>query len=507
MKLASTIPSDSKVIEDNIIYGFRFYAQAGLRWAGNCAQKKVQHSDLPIIREIIMKRLTNIFLIFITFLGMAINEGNAYSRVVVRQGIDMEMVFSGKKTKYIIKENINLEGKRVAVGEGSVLVFKGGSLSNGTVVGNNTKVKASNHEVFKRGFTRYRAYIAKGAKETAPPTLLKEYHNCIVLEGTWNNKKCGSNWTGLKNDSDEDVMLALRNYVVLHKAGAKVIIPHIEALGYESTHIPRGYLIDFGNSTISYPDNLSVWEDKYISLPSGATPNPLESGYGLLSLGSNTTISSLIIDGKSTHRSNEKIRLGVSCIISIGNAQNVLLENVTINNVLGPGMTAQAGAKNIIFRNCKFRNIGEHILYSHQYLGYCRFEGCTFDSWDSERLSVYRNGMNYVYKYSPPTNDSISYEEIYKFDLQFNNCTFLNPKRVNSQGRILGGFLTGGFPIVVKLNGCKFLGEYPPFNPGGGYEASEKLGEGCCMIVRNCDGAPYVYPTSANYNIITEFYD
>ena len=455
-----------------------------------------------------MKRLTCILLIIVAFLGMAINEAYASSRVVVRQGMDLVIVFSGKNTKYIIKDDINLEGKRVAVGEGSVLVFKGGSLSNGSIYGTNTRVKAKNYDIFKRGYTRYRACILAGAKPSAPPTLLKEYHNCLFIEGTWNNKKCGSNWTGLINDLDEDIMPALRNYIVLHKAGAKVTIPHIDALGYESTSIPGGHQIDFGNSIISYPDSLRVWEDKHISLPASATPNPLESGYGLLSLANNTKISNLTIDGKSTSRSNEQIRLGVSCIISIGNAQNVELENVNINNVLGPGMTAQAGAKNITFKNCRFYNIGEHILYSHQYLGYCHFEGCTFDTWDSERLSLFRDGMNYVYKYDPPYDaTSISYDEIYRFDIQFNHCTFNNPRRENSEGRVLGGFITGVFPLVVRLNDCKFMGEYPPFNVGAGLDLSEKIGKNSQMIVNNCNGAPYVYSTPSNCNIITEFYN
>ena len=95
------------------------------------------------------------------------------TKVVVRQDMDLVAVFSGRNTKYIIKEDINLKGKRVAVGEGSVLVFKGGSLSNGTVYGINTCVKAKNYEIFKRGYTRYRAYVMVGAKPSAPPCFVE----------------------------------------------------------------------------------------------------------------------------------------------------------------------------------------------------------------------------------------------------------------------------------------------------------------------------------------------
>lgn len=428
-------------------------------------------------------------------------------RVIVRQGDDIVKVFSTNNTIYIIKESIDLGGNKVKIGQGCTLVFCGGSLSNGTVVGNHTYVKARNYEIFKRGSVRYRACIKPGANKNDPPTLIKQYHNCLVVEGTWNNKTCGTNWTGLTNGSGEDVMLAVKNYVLLHREGTFVAFPTFSALGYESTRLPSGYILDFNHSSISYPNDLNVWADRSIAIPDGASPCPMESGYGLISIGNNTTIKNLSIDGKSSHRQDEPLRLGVSCIISIGNGKNVILDNVSLSNVLGPAMTVQSGAKDLTFKNCRFKNIGEHVIYSHQYMGYCHIEGCEFDTWDSERLSVHRNGLNYLYKYAPPVNKGdVSYDELYRFELTFSCCTFNNPNRVNAQGRTLGGFLTGAFPIVVKLNDSKFLGHLPAFNPGG-CEISEKSGMAYRMIVKGCDGAPYVYPAKSGGNVITEFYD
>lgn len=409
---------------------------------------------------------------------------------------------------YVIKQDLDLNGKIVEIGENSTLVFQGGSLANGTIVGSNTKVKAGNYEIFKRGYTRFRAYVVNGASETAPPKIMTEYHGWLIIDGTWNNKSCKSNWTGLLNNSNEDVMLAIRNFARLHGSGAKVVFPTLNALGYESINLPGNHNYDFSNSIISYPDNLDIWEDNTIVLPKNSKYNPLESNYGLLSMGSKIKVSNLSVDGKSTHRQHEKIRLGVSCIISIGNAQQVTLENVTLSNVLGPGVTAQKGSKDVLFKNCRFFNIGEHILYSHQYKGFCHFEGCTFDTWDSERLSVHRNGMNYIFKCDPPTDHKeVSYEELYHYDIEFTDCTFNNPKRVNTQGRTLGGFLTGSFPVIVKINKCKFTGAFPPLNPGGGAAMSEKSGKNYKLIVRHCEGAPFVYGTKNNYNIVMEFYE
>ena len=444
-------------------------------------------------------------LLYMVFL-LATTHSYGRSKVVITRDHDIQKVLLSKNTKFVIRENIDLCGKKVKIGKGSILVFKGGSISNGILIGDNTKIKAENYEIFKRGYTRYRAWVMPDSKPSAPPSLLKEYHNCLFIEGTWNNKKCGSNWTGLQNKSDEDVMLSIKNFIVLHKPGARIIFPHIEAFGYETTYIPGGHQIDFCNSTLSYPDDLSKWEDSSIMLPAGALPNPLEGLYGLLCLSSNTRISNLSIDGKSYARQDEAIRLGVSCIIAIGNANNVYLENININNVLGPGVTAENNAKDVTFKNCNFFNIGEHIVYSHQYKGYCRFEGCRFDTWDSERLSVFRNGFNYVYKFDPPVKDA-SYDDIFSFDLSFDNCMFNNPSRRTSQNRMLGGFVTSGFPLKVEVSNCSFTGVLPPFNPSCSESLSEQTGKGCLLIVRSCDGAPYVYPSKGDFNIIAEYYD
>lgn len=455
-----------------------------------------------------MRKFIIVILSVIAIVSYTAPAAQCCNRIVVCQDDDLVKVFSSNNTRFIINEDLNLDGKKIKIGEGCTLVFHGGSLSNGTIVGNNTRVKAINIEIFKRGCVRYRAYIKSDASKNDRPTLIKQYHNCLIIEGTWNNNHCGSNWTGLMNDSKEDVMLAVRNYVVLHKKDAYVVFPTFNAFGYESTKLPGGYIIDFNNSSISYPDDLDAWVDKSIAIPDGSIVCSLESGYGLISTNSNTTIKNLYIDGKSTFRPGEPIRLGVSCIISIGDAKNVILDNVSISNVLGPAVTAQSGAKDLLFKNCRFYNIGEHVVYSHQYLGYCHFEKCIFDTWDSERLSVYRDGLDYLYKYTPPFDKGVaSYEEIYGFDLCYSGCTFINPSRVNSQGRTLGGFFTGTFPVVIKLIDCKFTGAATAISISKGSVISEESKTPFRIIMRGCDGAPYIHTIKTSYNIITEYYN
>ena len=448
-------------------------------------------------------------LIFSALMALLYPNDNVSSKIIyVYSNDDVVKVLAQQNVRYIIKDNLDLDGKIVQVGKGCKLDFRGGSFSNGTIIGDDTIIEAGNYEIFRRGYTRFRAYKTADISKNAHPHLVKKHLNSIVVKGTWNNSYCKANWTGLQNESSEDVMLALKNYVVLHKRNSDVVIPRINAFGYESTTIPKDYNIDFNGSIISYPDDLDIWLDDKAELPDGAIPCHLESGYGLISLSDNTTISNLVLDGKSSCRADEPVKFGVSCLIAIGNAKNVRFNNVSINNVLGPAVTAQQKSENIKFDNCHFYNIGEHIVYSHQYLGFCIFNNCTFDTWDSERLSVARKGLNYLYKFNPPAvSDNISYQDIYKFVLEFNNCKINNPRRVNSEGRTLGGFITSTAPLTIKLNHCELTGVMPPFNPSGGSVPTETLGMCNKLIVKDCLGAPSIYSSNHCYNIIAEYYN
>ena len=52
-------------------------------------------------------------------------------RVFVTSGMDYQRVFASKNTFYVIKQDLDLGGRTIRIGEGSTLVFKGGSLANG----------------------------------------------------------------------------------------------------------------------------------------------------------------------------------------------------------------------------------------------------------------------------------------------------------------------------------------------------------------------------------------
>lgn len=95
-----------------------------------------------------MSRVISIMLVYSLGLFLAITDSYACSKVVVKKGDDYVKVLSKRNKKYIIKEDIDLGGSTVKIGEGSTLVFKGGSFANGIVQGRQTKISKARYNTF-----------------------------------------------------------------------------------------------------------------------------------------------------------------------------------------------------------------------------------------------------------------------------------------------------------------------------------------------------------------------
>ena len=75
--------------------------------------------------------------------GSGEKGSTTYTSVVLKPGnLTQEMFDSsgGTKYKYIIKWNYNLGDSTITLPEGSIIEFDGGNITNGTLIGNNTKI-------------------------------------------------------------------------------------------------------------------------------------------------------------------------------------------------------------------------------------------------------------------------------------------------------------------------------------------------------------------------------
>lgn len=341
-----------------------------------------------------MKLFKYISLCIIFVMTVYAPEAYGCSKVVVKQGMDYQKLFAGKNAKYVIKQDINLGGKTVKIGEGSTLVFQGGSLANGTLVGNKTKVKADDYEIFKHGRRTFRGYTLNGGYKYAIKTV-----NAIVIEGTWNNSHCGDNWTGMAAFTpNECAGLAINNYIRLHKRGAEVTLPKNGVYYVYEKIVCSGYSVDFNNSVIRSIDFNQV-EDNTISLPSVAQPRSLKSLYGLIDFnGDSAYIKNLMIDGRASQR-NEVPSLGTECLISMASNKNCQLQNIQIIDAVGGGICTYA-ISNCIFDNVTINGCGEHGIYTHAYDGDLKFNNCHFVNCGQNPTLYKQRGQSACVKFS-----------------------------------------------------------------------------------------------------------
>jgi len=73
---------------------------------------------------------------------------NEYSVLVLEINTDIVKALRGKNTRYVIRNNYDLKGLEVKIGDNSILDFQGGAISNGTLWGNSTAISSVPVRIF-----------------------------------------------------------------------------------------------------------------------------------------------------------------------------------------------------------------------------------------------------------------------------------------------------------------------------------------------------------------------
>lgn len=116
--------------------------------------------------------------------------GRVYLRKNIVDGknvLTQEMI-SKANTRYIIQYDYDLNGTTITIPEGCVLEFQGGSLNNGKVIGNNTKIISG---------------------------ILKIFGTNITLSGTWDLDCVYPEWFGALGNNNSDDTNALQSAINL----------------------------------------------------------------------------------------------------------------------------------------------------------------------------------------------------------------------------------------------------------------------------------------------------
>ena len=224
-----------------------------------------------------------------------------------------QQMINKPNTIYEIQYDFDLNDQEITIPEGCVLDFKGGSLSNGNIKGNNTYIKNKNMCCFS---------------------------SSTVLGGTWNAELAYSNWFSFKNDCILDVnkkfISGTNNEQMLHNILLFNNIIFNEGIYYfeGNFNLKNGQTINGNNATFKFK-----YKNKYSS---ALNINKLE----------NVILTNLTIIGwKQESNDTTQHSHGISIIGS----NNIYINNIHSLYFLGDGIYVGYSddiiSKNIILSN------------------------------------------------------------------------------------------------------------------------------------------------------------
>ena len=89
-----------------------------------------------------------LLLFFVLLINASLLAQTKYETVVLQSNDDVVSILKNGNKKYVISHDYDLKGKEVVIGANSILVFQGGSLSNGKIRGNQTILEAGLERIF-----------------------------------------------------------------------------------------------------------------------------------------------------------------------------------------------------------------------------------------------------------------------------------------------------------------------------------------------------------------------
>lgn len=112
--------------------------------------------------------------------------GRVYLRknIVGDKNVLTQAMINKANTIYVIQYDYDLKEANINIPENCVLQFDGGSLSNGTIVGNNTKIKTELEKIFNNIYNIVRYIDLKGETLTIPENSVLNFIGGAIGNGT-----------------------------------------------------------------------------------------------------------------------------------------------------------------------------------------------------------------------------------------------------------------------------------------------------------------------------------
>lgn len=175
--------------------------------------------------------------------GYKVLEKNIQTVDGVKKNILTEVMINQPNTIYEIRYDFDINGETIEMKEGCILKFEGGSLSNGTIKGNITEIKASANQIFNLQLT---------------------------LDGSFNNEFFLSEWYGAIGNSNIDCSFAINKALnspikclkLLEKQylveNTTVVSYLVDGKNYNANIIVPNNKIIIGSGTSDYTNNSTI---------------------------------------------------------------------------------------------------------------------------------------------------------------------------------------------------------------------------------------------------------
>ena len=274
--------------------------------------------------------------------------GRVYLRknISSNKNILTQAMMSKANTRYIIQYDYDLDGETIEMPAGCTLDFQGGSLGNGTVKGENTRIRAELGLIF---------------------------HTNLSLSGSWTVDVTHPEWFGTKSDGNTDDTDALQKaFDFCMLAGGHIYIS--KGTSYYKLSEGIQVYLNTNKSIVVDSDHaelrLSGMPSK--TLPSGRniSNNPeyavlciysYASGQNYNNGNSTRAIArNLIFNGEGVPLVSNINNISSSTPIVNGvymDASSIILENVSANECFGTGLRL-VGANELSIRNILIENVG-----------------------------------------------------------------------------------------------------------------------------------------------------
>lgn len=356
-----------------------------------------------------------------------ISVGNTSAVISVTDGINKNVrknvltrdMINDPNTVYEIRYDFDLNGKDINIQRYDILFFNGGSLSNGTIKGNQSKIVSKDLTIFK---------------------------NKIICSGEWENESVYSEWF---DKSYTDFRFICTNLIALCKEFGSVIIERDTSLKASNSQISlsKGINFDFKNTTLKLEEQTVTESD---SMPMNYIFMSNRQDKILQNLRfANLNIKAVANLQESGQFAGKTSGWG---FIYISNVDNCTFENITFEH-MGTGFKVgflngnNLGRKNIKFYRCTFTGKMLIQLFTVDNIS---IEDCVFDLSDADNkydhclYLVHNNNVsikNCVFKNAPSAiNIWNAKEQVLKDDVinvsikhsKVINSSFLNLKSANN---------------------------------------------------------------------------